>query len=127
MSKEKTYYDYWNNTFPICPYCDKNVLDAYEYNLEDDETESIECGNCGKHFGVTCHTTTEYQTLGDCKKNGDMPHKFKKKGFESSPHECENCHKEFYDFHLHDGQFPKLKEDEYVLFVTPPASIKKAP
>lgn len=49
---------------PVCPYCGREVRDAWEINFGpgcDGETE-IECGWCERTFTCVRHVTVEYST-----------------------------------------------------------------
>jgi len=102
----------------ICPYCDYEDHDSWEYNIDPDSSEMIECGRCEKKFVVTKFVSVKYSTVGDCAKNDELPHELKdnsfiNKGQELKQYQCKKCSEEFYDWELAGGTYEKLKAEEY--------------
>lgn len=46
----------------ICPHCGSVQQDIWEYELEQDDTREIECGNCEKEFFVCMQLNPTYTT-----------------------------------------------------------------
>lgn len=55
-------YKYWNNIKPLCPYCDKELEDAWELKLFDGETTKVDCPYCEKEYFVECVLDPKYTT-----------------------------------------------------------------
>lgn len=59
MSKD---YKYYGNDNAICPHCDYEDQDSWEWAQEGGSEKDVECGNCGKEFHLTIDHTTTYTT-----------------------------------------------------------------
>ncbi len=48
----------------ICPYCQYEFSDSWDFNLESDTESEIECGNpeCEKEFAVIMDVSVSYST-----------------------------------------------------------------
>lgn len=104
---------------PVCPYCFRENPLEDEYP-RDGDTEEIECCHCEKKFWRTTSISVDYSTVGDCELNGEMPHRLRVKYHvgNNTLYECATCLVPWYDWNLPGGQYPKLKEGEFIL---PPA------
>ncbi len=80
-----------------------------------DEVRDIQCSSCEKFYSVCTRVVFEFDSVGDCKKNKQMPHQLKKGWTESSPYICINCKGEYYDFDLKGTNSWHLKPDEFVI------------
>lgn len=104
--------DFWENMQPICPYCKaKYGLDGMRY--EDEELKELQCDECNKYFICQVRVKAVFDTMGDCEKNGQLPHNLKKGWSEHSPFTCIKCACEFYDWELEGGRYQSLTKDKY--------------
>lgn len=101
----------WGNGEPKCPYCGENWETEGEFY--DGYHGELECGSCSKKFIVQCRYSIEYDTVGDCRANGELPHELKKGYFKDSAFECQKCRSQFYKWELDGGQYQKLNKEDY--------------
>ena len=47
---------------PVCPHCGKEMMDSWELDIGDDESEQIDCGECEKPYRVSCRVYVKYST-----------------------------------------------------------------
>jgi len=104
--------DFWYQAYPTCPYC-RTRQDRCEWNHSDDHLTKAQCEKCSKYFLCTTRATVRFDSIGDCEKNGDMPHQLMIES--SQKYTCQNCHLHLYDWQLPDGKYPRIKEGEYVI------------
>lgn len=48
--------------FPVCPYCAYADVDAWELDIDGDDSIETDCGACGHTYIVERHVTVEYST-----------------------------------------------------------------
>lgn len=103
-----------------CPYCDKTISDDDYYFAKEGNYET-ECPDCDKKFEIETHVSIDYDTRGSCKYNNEMPHELYEEpqlfsnDKPTGRFHCIKCQREYYDFHLANGQYPKLKEGDYII------------
>lgn len=51
------------NEEPVCPYCRAAQADSWELGLQDDETDVVDCCECGMPFKVKCHIDCTYSSI----------------------------------------------------------------
>jgi len=103
----------WGNRQAVCPYCKQKK----EQDEMDEMPPSNECESCGKTFLIQARFITEYDTVGDCDANGELPHRLvlNWESGENRRYSCKTCQAEYYNWQLSDGEFPRLSSHEYVL------------
>ena len=106
-SKIKSYLDYFENDYPVCPYCDHVNEDTNVFYPQNHCEFSTGCENCGKDFYCTVEAKYTYTTNGNCN-----VHKLYKSVMSSS-YTCQICASEFFGWDLNGGKFEKLKESQY--------------
>ncbi len=47
---------------PICPFCGHVVGDAWELELDDEQSTEVECDECEREFTVTASVSVDYST-----------------------------------------------------------------
>ncbi len=105
----------WGNSSPRCPYCHKSC-EPQEYNRYDHAINQIKCEHCEKKFICQTREAIEYDTVGDCEANGQMPHKLKLCWpHELGRYECQNCNGDWYDWQLANGRYARLKSEDYTI------------
>ena len=105
----------WGNRQPICPYCkQKQSMDDY---YPDEGVHDLECENCEKKFVVQVRIERQFDTVGDCALNGEMPHELKLLfDFKNTKeYRCLKCRAEIYGWALEGGTYQKLTADQYVI------------
>jgi len=106
----------WGNRQAVCPYC-KQKREMDEMGEMDEMLPSSECESCGKTFLIRTRFITEYDTVGDCDANGEMPHRLVLTwtNGESKKYSCKTCQAEYYNWELSGSKSPRLNSQEYVL------------
>lgn len=85
--KDIDYIDTYGKSEIICPYCEKEISDSWEYSTENDHTEEIEC-DCGKTFTMKVSVEVSYNSYAIC---GD-DHPWKYFELNGKPYrECKAC------------------------------------
>ena len=56
--------EFWTDQ-PLCPYCNKEIADPWDYRLKDDDTTTFKCGWCNNPIEMSCNITVEYSTRKD--------------------------------------------------------------
>ena len=102
-----------------CPYCDTVIYDD-DYNFVSEGTHETECPECCKKFEIETHVSVDYATRGSCADNNELPHElYEEPQFLSDKptgrYHCIKCQREYYDFNLVGGKYPKLKEGNYII------------
>jgi len=54
--------DYLHNDEVVCPYCDYEHSDSWDFGLKDGNESEIECGDCEKTFTVISELEVHYST-----------------------------------------------------------------
>lgn len=104
----------WGNRYPVCPYCKANQ-DEYYRNSETTDFDG-ECCNCGKKIIIGTRIEALYDTVGDCKLNNELPHElFLTWPEEIMQYKCKKCQREYYDWELPNGKYPKLSDGQFVI------------
>lgn len=62
--KDIDYFEYLNNTHPICPHCGKEDIDFIVDgpDMKDEEEDTNECPYCGCKYKISCHIEITYDT-----------------------------------------------------------------
>ena len=105
----------WGNREPVCPYCNKKQ-DADDCRMGDQEVDEWECGSCERKFIVQSRIEREFDTVGDCKLNGET-HELKLT-FDldnTKLYQCVKCKGEVYDWQLPGGKHPRLEPGEFTI------------
>lgn len=103
----------WGNNYPKCPYCKTNI-EPPENVCEG--IASDECPECQKKFYTNTRFSVDYDTVGDCELNGQMPHQMKltmdfvNEGRRVKQWTCVNCRAEWYDW-----QLQRVDKEKYVV------------
>lgn len=56
------FYRCYSNREPVCPYCNHVYRDAWDLQLDEDETAEIECGKCERQFEIQKLVAITYST-----------------------------------------------------------------
>jgi hypothetical protein len=108
----KGYIDYCQNDAPVCPYCDVKY-DIEDGGFEEGSWEEVGCQSCEKKFLIERVVITKWSSRGSCERNGELPHSLLRGAFDSSPYSCQKCCREYYDWELPQGRYPKLQEGTF--------------
>ena len=105
----------WGNREPICPYCNE-AQDADDCQMGDHAVDTRECGNCERKFNVQSRIERTFDTVGDCKLNGEV-HELKLVFVLDSgnQYQCQKCKGEVYDWQLPGGKHPCLEMHEFTI------------
>jgi hypothetical protein len=61
-SNPPTELDCFANRDPICPHCGHVFRDAWDLDLDDEQSTDTECGECERTFRIICHVKVTYTT-----------------------------------------------------------------
>lgn len=51
-----------HTTYPLCPHCGHWMRDAWELDMDDEQTEQVWCEGCDETYIVRCHVSVTYTT-----------------------------------------------------------------
>ncbi len=103
-----------------CPWCDCEVQDLWEYNLEDGDAEEYDCPSCDKKIQISLSVSYDYtiKSVGCENHVLDLhPHMEHYTGKKFVNLECKLCKNEFYDHDMEPpiGKFSNLKAGTFTL------------
>lgn len=55
-------YKYYANDNAVCPHCDYEDRDSWEWARENFQQGAVDCGNCGKEFYLKVQHEITYTT-----------------------------------------------------------------
>ena len=55
-------WDYWKNDYIICPYCNHEFIDSWEYNDLGERSTEINCEKCDKVMFLEIEMSVVYTT-----------------------------------------------------------------
>ena len=62
MSEEKEEIDSWCTDEVVCPHCGFEYSDSWEFHLNNDNQQEIECCECQKSFYMIPEFSVHYST-----------------------------------------------------------------
>lgn len=94
-----------------CPWCETEIGELWEYNLDDGDDTETECPNCERKINVALSISYDYTI----KRSGCEHHLLDMHDYyffapSVIEFKCTNCHAEFYDWMLPGGRHPKIKD-----------------
>lgn len=97
-----------------CPWCNHEITDLWEYNLNDGDVHEIECGNCEKKVNLHLSVSYDYKAEATgCEKHAFDIGDYWFSGATFLNVKCTLCKNEFYDHALAGGKHQKLTRDQY--------------
>jgi|APSaa5957512535_1039671.scaffolds.fasta_scaffold639239_1 hypothetical protein len=62
MAKKFSELDLWANPRPMCPHCGYEIVDAWDWDLRQEDWVEIDCPDCEEPFNVQMLVEVTYTT-----------------------------------------------------------------